>query len=118
MNIASLQTNSNKKLSVDFDQYTDGDAAFKKELIFLMIENLKEIQDSVLEAMQNNSIDLFEKTSHKIKPTLAILEDRELMESLEAVRSEFYNDAKKAKAITHLIFVCDHIITSLGSENC
>lgn len=117
MNIKILQTPSTRPLCIDFDQYTDGDADFKKELIYLMIDNLKEIQDSILEAMQKNDIEIFAKTCHKIRPTLNMLEDKELIESLDVVKLKFFDTMEKGKSISHFIFICSQIIHCLEEEN-
>jgi hypothetical protein len=69
MSLGSTQTKASRPLLIEFDQYTDGDLLFKKELILLMITDRKEIQDSILVDMQRNTMDTIVKTSHKINAT-------------------------------------------------
>jgi hypothetical protein len=107
--MGSIQRN----LYVDLDRYSGSDDDHKKEIEWETIENQKEVQDAILEALQTNSLDLFTKICQKIKPTIARLDDRGLSDWLRAVNSEFFDKEKKNSAISNLIFVCNHIITSL-----
>jgi hypothetical protein len=116
MNIAILQS-SNRPLFINFDQYTDGDSDFKKELIYLMIDNLKEVQTSLTEATQKNKLEIFEKTCHKIKPTLSMLEDKDLLESIQAIKSQFSNGNAKDQWVTSFTSTCNQIIKSLERES-
>lgn len=116
MNIAILQSVTNRPLFINFDLYTDGDADFKKELIYLMIDNLKEVQSSLVEATQKNKLDIFEKTCHKIKPTLSMLEDNELMASIEVIKSHFANNEEKTSWVASFTTACNQIIKSLEKE--
>lgn len=115
MNLGFLP-NATRPLLIEFDQYTDGDLPYKKELILMMIADLKEIQDAILIDMQKNSMDTFAETSPKINATITMLNDTELTESLQAVKSEFFNSFKREKAICQFIFLCNDIITSLRLE--
>src|SRR5688500_20384818 len=113
MNFAILQTTANRPLYINFDQYTDGDGEFKKELIFLMIDNLKEIQNSLVEAAKNNKLEIFEKTCHKIKPTLSMLEDKNLLQSIQSIKSEFSTWSEKTQWIISFTTAYSQICTSL-----
>ena len=99
--------------AINIDQYTDGDEAFKRELLLLMEDNLKEVQDAALAAMQTNTLEIFTKACHKIKPTLSMLDDSSLTESVDAVKAEFFNEEKKEKTICNFIFICNDFITRL-----
>ena len=116
MNIAILQSTSGRPLHIDFNQYTDGDADFKKELVVLMIDNLKEILDSLKEAVQKNTPEIFEKTCHKIKPTLSMLEDQDFMEIIQKVKTEF-SDSSQKEHINAFNTTCTQIIKSLEKES-
>jgi hypothetical protein len=116
MNISILQSTSSRPLFIDFEQYTDGDAEFKKELITLMIDNLKEIQDALNEAMQRNMLEIFEKTCHKIKPTLSMLEDKDFIDTIQCVKAEFSNSAKQEQQVKVFNTTCHQIIKSLEKE--
>jgi hypothetical protein len=116
MNISILQSASNRPLFINFDQYTDGDNEFKKELIHLMIDNLKEIQHALKEATRNNDLEIFEKTCHKIKPTLSMLEDKDFIESIQFIKAQFSNTKDKEQSTSAFSTACDQIIRSLEKE--
>jgi hypothetical protein len=117
MNISFLQSTSNRPLFIDFEQYTDGDIEFKKELITLMIDNLKEIQDALKEATQRNMLEIFEKTCHKIKPTLSMLEDKDFIETIQCIKADFSNTATKDQQVSAFNTTCHQIIKSLEKES-
>jgi hypothetical protein len=117
MNIAILQSTAGRPLYIDFNQYTDGDADFKKELVTLMIDNLKEILDSLKEATQKNTPEIFEKTCHKIKPTLSMLEDPDFMDIIQKIRCEFSDTVHKEQHVTAFNTTCAQIIKSLEKES-
>ena len=76
-----------RPLYIDFDQHTDGDVEFKKELVALMIEDIGELQKSLVTATQSNNPDVFLKGCHKSKTTVDMVNDKELnllLEDLEA----------------------------------
>lgn len=116
MNIATLQAVTNRPLFINFDHYTDGDVDFKKELIYLMIDNLKEVQNALREATQKNKLEIFEKTCHKVKPTISMLEDKDLVESIQVIRSQFSNTEEQENRINSFSLVCNQIIRSLEKE--
>jgi hypothetical protein len=64
-----------RKLLIDFDAYTDGDAEFKGELVALMIDNLIELEETVQRAGKGNDLKLFDAVCHKVKATVEMLAD-------------------------------------------
>ena len=72
-----------RPLLIDFDQYTDGDADFKLELISLMVVDIGELQKSLVQATRLNDPELFKKGCHKSKTTVAMVDDKELILLLE-----------------------------------
>ena len=116
MNFAILQTAGNRPLYINFDQYTDGDADFKKELIYLMIDNLKEIQNALVEATKTNKLEIFEMTCHKMKPTLSMLEDKDLLQTIQCIKSEFSNSSEQKQWVSSFTTACTQIIKSLQKE--
>jgi hypothetical protein len=82
---------SARKLSIDFDLYTDGDPEFKSELIVLMLDNIKELQQSLNNAKENNDAEIFRKTCHKIKPTLSMIDDAEFNDIIEVLKCQINN---------------------------
>jgi hypothetical protein len=80
-----------RKLTIDFDQYTDGDPVFKSELTVLMLDNIKELQLSLGEAMKVNDSEIFRKTCHKVKPTLSMIDDAEFNDIIEVLKCQINN---------------------------
>jgi hypothetical protein len=101
-----------RPLFIRFDDYTDGDAGFKKELIELMIDNLVELRQTLRLASQQNDVHLFRRVCHKIKPTLDMLGDRELLDTIEDLKSMTADPLQ----ITLMTQICTDIIESLGKE--
>jgi CheY-like chemotaxis protein len=75
-----------RRLFVDFDVYTDGDEEFKHELINLMIQNMHELNYAVEQTCYGHTSDILEKTVHKVKPTLCMLNDSELLDVISLLR--------------------------------
>jgi hypothetical protein len=111
MNTSFFSSAKGRPLLVDFNQYTDGDDEFKKELIVLMIDNIRELQTSAKIAGQHNDVLIFSKTCHKIKPTLSMLADPELTSIIEAIEQGLSQDK-----VNLLQVMCSEIIKSLEHE--
>jgi hypothetical protein len=103
---------SSRALSIDFNVYTDGNDDFKKELVVLIIENLQELKDILPVAFQQNDPLLFERVCHKIKPTLEMLEDQELLSTIGQLKVMFTDQIN----ITKLDIVCTELMESLSKE--
>lgn len=103
---------SKRTLFIDFDLYAEDDAAFKQELIELMIENLRELQQSYGLSVDGNDPEIFLKACHKVKTTLSMLADGELDAIVEELKSPGASPSKVA------LFekLCAEIITSLSAE--
>jgi hypothetical protein len=80
-----------RKLSIDFDLYTDGDLEFKNELTLLMLDNIKELQQSLSEAAKANDSEIFRKVCHKVKPTLSMIDDAEFNDIIEVLKCQINN---------------------------
>ena len=113
MKISVVQPSGDRPLFIDFNLYTDGDADFKKELITHMIDNLQELQKALQTAHQQNTPDLFVKTSHKVKPTLSMLDDKDLLETTHMLSEEFSNSLVRQNGIIRFNTICAGIIKSL-----
>jgi CheY-like chemotaxis protein len=77
-----------RSLHIDFEEHTDGDAVFKRELISLMIIDIGDLQKSLASATRSNVPDIFLKGRHKSKTTVNMLNDKEfnlLLEELEVL---------------------------------
>ena len=107
MNSKILGSSSMRPLFIDFDAYTDGDDDFKKELIVLIIDNLRELQ----QILSPNSYDIqvFHKVCHKVKATLVMLDDSEMMETIEQLKI-----MTNHSQLNLLDKICEDIIESLN----
>lgn len=81
-----------RPLFVDWKLHTDGDVTFKSELISLLIDNVRELLDSLEASISQNDRPLFLKTCHKVATAINLLNDTELSTTLAAVNSAFKSD--------------------------
>jgi hypothetical protein len=98
-----------RPLFIDFDAYTDGDPEFKKEITDLMIDNLQEMQQVLGDATRQRDVVLFQRVCHKIKATLDMLEDRELLDIVQQLKEDITN-TEQAQDLDR---ICAEIIISL-----
>ncbi|HEY9047960.1 MAG TPA: hypothetical protein VIN08_18765 [Ohtaekwangia sp.] len=98
-----------RPLFINFDSFTDGDPDFKKEITELMIDNLQEMQQVLIMAFKQNDAIIFHRVCHKIKATLEMLEDKELLEIVEQLKANLTN----ADQVNLLDRICVDIIASL-----
>jgi len=77
---------NNRPLHVNFELYTDNDSEFKKELIELMINDLKELQLALNIATTSHNLEIYRSTCHKIVGTLSMLNDEEFSDIIEALK--------------------------------
>ena len=101
-----------RPLFIDFDAYTDGDPEFKKEITDLMIDNLQEMQQVLGEATKQKDVVLFQRVCHKIKATLDMLEDRELLDIVQQLKEDITN-IDQAQDLDR---ICAEIIISLHNS--
>lgn len=101
--------------SIDFDLHTDGDADFKRELITLMIDNVKELQEVLHKGIKENDLKAFRECSHKIAPTLNIINDKEFIGIIEALKHQT-NLSKREHSVELFNKMCDDLIRELKKE--
>ena len=104
-----------RPLFINFDLYTDGDLDFKREFINLLISNIHELQRSLLDPKQNAS-KIFLDVHHKVKPTISILNDQELTETLEEIRMNFISSPESGPPmvkLNQLNGLCNLVVESL-----
>jgi hypothetical protein len=111
---SSIQQNSNRVIELDLELYTDGDPDLKRELIILMIDNIRELQQSLQTNI--NDIDVFKKISHKVKPTISMLNDKELTDAIEDIKT-IDDQEKKNERVNSFQRLCNDIIQILEKEN-
>ena len=100
-----------KPLTIDFDVFTEGDEEFKQELILLMIDNMKELQQSL-----ESSAKVFRNICHKVKSTLSMLEDSELENLIKDLEDEHLSPEVKAFKAGLFDNMCTDIIKNLEKE--
>jgi HPt (histidine-containing phosphotransfer) domain-containing protein len=116
MNASTLQP-GNRPLFINFDLHTDGDNDFKKELIALMIENMRELIWAQNRSHQQNDHSFFLKACHKMKSTLAMLDDKELLQVVHELSDPILNlDGQKPERVKRFVTLCEGIIKSLDKE--
>ena len=115
MNISIQKSVNRKPLSVDFDLHTDGDLEFKAELVILMIENMRELQESWSKANKQNNLEIFRESCHKVKPTISILDDKELIDAIEQLKHQTDENEKK-NTIAMFNRLCEDLIKGLEEE--
>ena len=117
MKASILELETKRPLSIDFTFYTDGDSVFKKELITLMIENIRELLYAQRQAEYQNDFSLFLKACHKVNSTLNILNDNELRTVVnQMIAAAEARDAWEPLQIALLHRLCDEIVKSLEQE--
>lgn len=112
-------TPANRPLFIDFDLYTEGDFEYKKELGALLIGNVKELRHALPQAVRCHDAASFDRTCHKIKVTLSMLQDPELNQIVEELRGEASNPVKDKAYVSRadrFQEVCDMIVMSLTRE--
>ena len=113
MNINSTNTLV-RSLVIDLDLYTDGDPEMRKELILLMVDNVRELQESLRQSFEQNDLEIFRKTCHKVKPTISMLNDKDLTESIDQIKTE--NQHVKEESLASFTILCAEIIALLEKE--
>ena len=103
---------SKRTLFIDFKLYADNDEAFKQELIELMIENLRELQQAYGLSVDRNDPEIFLKACHKVKTTLSMLADSEL----DAVVEELKSPGVSPSRVALFDKLTAEIIISLSAE--
>jgi hypothetical protein len=102
----------NRPLNIDFNLHIDGDLKFRSEFIKLLLANMNELHQAWRTAIETNEETLFKRASHKIKPTLLILNDQELSSLVDAL------NISMADIKINLQFnkICIALIQSLEAE--
>lgn len=69
---------SESELRKNIEVYADGDPAYSKELIGLLIANINELKDVFIKATEADNLSLLKSAIHKIKTTLEIIKAHDL----------------------------------------
>jgi len=101
-----------RPLHINFELYVENDSEFKRELIELMINDLKELQLALNIATTNHNLEFYRNTCHKIVGTLSMLNDKEFSDVIEALKIQ---DSEEDKIMLFNKLSGD-IINSLAHE--
>ena len=115
----SYSQNNLRRVQINFDLYIDSDdAAFKLELVLLMISNLEELKEASRKAWANRDMAAYSTSTHKTKSTVTLLDDVELNQAIEDVRIKLAEgiDFSQSDSLTRLHELCDSIRSSLEFE--
>lgn len=109
-----------RPLNIDFDQHTEGDIAFKRELITLLVKNVREFVQALADSISKNDHQIFAEACHKSKITLYMLDDDEynsIVHTLQAHLAGKLYDAPETKShATRFADLSDDIVASLNGE--
>jgi CheY-like chemotaxis protein len=78
-----------RPLHVPFENYTDGESKYKLELIHLIMANIRELQHAVHCAYHLKEFYAYQNVSHKVKSSILLLNDPELTQSFEYIKTIF-----------------------------
>lgn len=107
-----------RPLHVPFENYTDGNPRYKLELIQLIMANLRELQNAIHRAYHLKEFYLYQNASHKVKSSIALLNDQELTSSFDYIKSIFKNKDSDPgiERVNKFIRLLADIIKSLDNE--
>ncbi|MBI1769741.1 MAG: response regulator [Bacteroidetes bacterium] len=108
-----------RPLFINFNLYTDGDPDFKKELITLLIDNVRELQQT-LRSQAHNVSKIFHEVLHKVTSTVGMLCDKEFSETLEEIK--MMCDSGQTGEVFHIKVnrfnnLCDQVVESLHAAS-
>jgi CheY-like chemotaxis protein len=113
-----MRERSSLPLAIDFDLHTDGDPAFKRELMVLLTDNMRELKQSLAASLKTNDATVFLKTCNKVSTTIEILNNRDLMETIEELTHHFMKLTVVSLKEKLILFdnLCDYLIKALENE--
>ena len=94
------------------DLYTYGDPEFRPVLIDSMIDNLLELQQELYISTMKQDPEVFLRAAHKSKTTLSILDNSELSDIVEELKSL----TNRRKRIVIFDVLCSEVIRYLREE--
>jgi CheY-like chemotaxis protein len=104
------------RINIDLDLYTDGDEALKYELVTHMIANLEELSQSIKQIESHEDVEKLNGILHKIKPTICMVDDSELNETLMHFKmSDATNHCRKDLS-SRLLNALENVISALQRE--
>jgi hypothetical protein len=81
-----------KTFFFNFELHTNGDPAFQRELIPVLILNLSDLSESLAEARNKGEALIYRRACHKINTTLIMLGDSELTSAVVELKTDIYNE--------------------------
>ncbi|HYG19370.1 MAG TPA: hypothetical protein VD816_10585 [Ohtaekwangia sp.] len=114
----AAQSQDLRKLNIQFEAYGADDPDFKKELIVLMLDNIKELCEAVCQSFDWKNAAVFETAAHKVKSTLNLLNDQEFNNCIQDLKEIFdiTDEAAIKRKMNEFSELSDGIIRSLEYE--
>jgi hypothetical protein len=109
----SNSASTNTRLSIDTQIYRDGDPEFKTALLSLMIKDIRELRSAIVSTEDSGELD---KTMHKIKSTIHMLNNKGLISSLQVLTCGNFGGTSASQAKGEACNQCDKIIVILEEE--
>jgi hypothetical protein len=109
----SNSASTNTRLSIETQIYRNGDPEFKTALLWLMIKDIRELRSTIMSTEDGGELD---KTMHKIKSTIGILNDKSLISILQVLTSGNFGGTSAAQARAEACSQCDKMIVILEEE--
>ena len=86
---------SDVPVNINFDMFGTSDYSFRSQLVALMVANLRELQYSSYRAYYSFDKHALLASLHKVKSTITLLNDRQLVSLIEDVKGSFLSNEKK-----------------------
>lgn len=98
------------------DQYSDGDATFKRELAGHLINNIEELKHALHESLKKNDEKIFGEACHKIATTLNMLADTALLTTIAKLKKQVGNSSVSTSDIEEFETRCQNLINQLKNQ--
>ena len=72
--------------NIDLHPYAEGDPEFTRELAGLMIQNIRDLEDSLSRSIRERKPEFYTAACHKVKVTVDMVNDRDFSAVVEALR--------------------------------
>jgi CheY-like chemotaxis protein len=108
-----------RPLRLKLDLYADNDPEFQRDLVLLMITNLRELQQASYKAYYADDVRALQTVVHKVKSTLILLDDMEYSYIVDDLKQSFLHGEKNDdvyEKINHFNTFTESIIKTLNQE--
>ncbi|HEY8934229.1 MAG TPA: response regulator [Cyclobacteriaceae bacterium] len=105
-----------RPLRVNFENFADNDYEFKQELIKLMINDIRELQQSFDIATIKNNYEIYRNMCQRMEGTINMLNDKEFTDTIDALKCK-PQSLEKNGIVTLFNKLSNAIIESLTRES-